>query len=220
MPIASEALSVSCSTLPDRRSPAAARRVVARPRGFTLVELLASITIIAILAALATPSFIGMIRDRRVVRAGLILVDTYREARTRALSRGNSVTVRWTSDGAGKGAVDVRETIIAPAGTGVTKACTTSDWTDGSTDTRAVSKYDFAGTTFDLAGMTFRTDAGAASSSGEICFAPDGRTFVRYVANGSFTLLAGVPSYEIVNTRTNFKRIVFVPPNGVARYQL
>ncbi len=192
-----------------------------RRRGYTLVELLAAIVIIALLAALATPSFIAMIRDRRVVRAGLFVIDTYREARTRGLSRGIAVLVRWRADGTGKGAMQIRESIIVAAGTGaVTKGCTKADWSDASTETREVSKLDFAGSAYELAEMKLFATDGSESQIGDVCYAPDGQAWVRYSDSGGWTQLTGVLRYEVTNTRTSFKRLVFVPPNGVARYQL
>jgi type IV fimbrial biogenesis protein FimT len=185
-----------------------------------MVEMLAAIMIIAVLAALATPSFIAIIRDRRVVRAGLYLADSYREARTRALSRGNSTLVRWRSDGAGKGTVEMYETIVSTTSASVPKACNTADWSIGSSDTRVISIYDFAGTTYELANMKLFSEQGAETAIADICFAPDGRSFVRYTDSGAMSPLTGVLHYDVVNTRTNFRRVVFVPPNGVARLQL
>lgn len=190
-----------------------------RVRGFTLVELLAAIVIIALLAALATPSFVAMIRDRRVVRSGLFLIDSYREGRTRALSRGVAVLLRWRADGNGRGAMTMREVIVS-TGNGVPKGCVTADWSDGSADTREVSKYNFAGSTYELADMKLFSTTGAESSVGDVCYSPDGQAYVRYSDNGAMTPLTGVLRYDITNTRTSFKRVVFVPPNGVARYQL
>ncbi|MEZ4302226.1 MAG: prepilin-type N-terminal cleavage/methylation domain-containing protein [Polyangiaceae bacterium] len=189
-------------------------------RGFTMVELLAAIVIIALLAALAIPSFIGMMRDRRVVRAALYMADTYRDARSRSLARGIAVSVRWTSDGAGKGIVELREATVFAPGAGLTRTCQTADWSSGSTDTRQVYSYNFAGTTYELAAMKLYDEGGVAVSFGEICFSPEGPAYVRYTANGTFASLAGVPHYEITNTRTGVLRTVFVPPNGVARLSL
>jgi type IV fimbrial biogenesis protein FimT len=189
-------------------------------RGFTLVEMLATIMIIALLAALATPSFIAMIRDRRVVRAGLYLADSYREARTRALSRGNSTLVRWRSDGAGKGTVEMYETIVSTTSAAVPKTCNTADFSLGSTDARVITTFDFAGTTYELANMKLYTDANAETTIADVCFSPDGRALVRYTDSGGMVPLTGVLHYDVINTRTNFKRVVFVPPNGVARLQL
>jgi type II secretory pathway pseudopilin PulG len=184
------------------------------------VELIASIVIIALLAALATPSFIAMMRDRRVAQVGVALADTYREARSRSLARGIAVAVRWQSDGAGKGTISIRETIVLPPGQGTTKACHTADWSSGSADTREVAIQNFAVSPFELASIQLFSEAGAGSPFGETCFAPDGRTHVRYSDAGVFLPLTGVPRFEVTNTRTQLKRTVYLPPNGVARVAL
>jgi Tfp pilus assembly protein FimT len=186
------------------------------------MELLASIVIIAVLAALATPSFIAMIRDRRVVRAGIQLADVYREARTRALSRGNAVIVRWQAGVGSKGLVEMRESVIAAAGAGTAAGCRTSatQWANGSATTREVKAFGFPGNTYELAQIKLFSEANAEAAFGEVCFAADGKTYVRYVDNAVFTQLKGVPHYEVINTQTTVKRLVYVPPNGVARLQL
>lgn len=188
-------------------------------RGFTLVELLAAIVIIGLLTALATPSFIAMMRDRRVASAAVILADTYREARTRALARGNAVLVRWTATGNGKGTLETRETMVQPVTLGPSKSCTGADWTAGSADTRAVYTLNFASSTYELASIQLVTDGGADTGLGEMCFSPDGRTWIRY-ANGPFSPLTGVPRYDVDNKSNGFRRQVFLPPNGVARVGL
>lgn len=182
--------------------------------------MLAAIVIIALLAALATPSFIAMMRDRRVTQVGISLADTYREARSRALARGIAVAVRWKSDGSGKGTIEIREALVLLPGQGVTKSCHTADWSTGSADTRMVTLQSFASSIYELADIKLFTQAGLDSPFGETCFAPDGRTLVRYSDGAAFEPLAGVPHFEVLNTQTNFKRIVHLPPNGVARLSL
>lgn len=188
-------------------------------RGFTLVELLAAIVIIGLLTALATPSFIAMMRDRRVARAAVILADTYREARTRAMARSNAVLVRWTATGDGKGTLETRETLVQPLTLGPSRGCNTANWAAVSTDTREVYNFNFAGSTYELAEIQLVTEGAADVGFGEMCFSPEGRTWIRY-ANGPFTQLTGVPRYSVVNKKSGFKREVFLPPNGVARVGL
>ncbi len=184
------------------------------------MELLTVVVIIGLLSALATPSFLAMIRDRRVASAAQLVADMHREARTRALSRGNAVLVRWVAAGSGKGTMEMRESIILPAGVGVVKSCTTADWVNGSADTRGVDVINFASGEYQLVEMKLLNENGADASFLEICFAADGRTYRRYQAVDSFLPLTGVPSFEVKNNRTNLKRTVFVPPNGVARLAL
>lgn len=166
------------------------------------------------------PSFVGMMRDRRVASTGQILADTYREGRAEALRRGIAVLVRWRSDGAGKGTIEMRQVVVPIAGTGVIKTCTTADFGSASTETRQVSFFSFVGTRYELASMAMLNEAGAAISFADVCFSPEGRAYRRYSESDPMTPLAGVPRYEITNTNTGSKRTVFVPPNGVARYKL
>src|SRR5262245_16029461 len=93
---------------------------------------------------MAMPSFVAMMRDRRVARAGQIVADVYREARAESLGRGIAVLVRWRSNGSGKGKIEIREVVVQPAGAGVPGTCTTANFANGAPDTRTVSLFDFA----------------------------------------------------------------------------
>ena len=62
-------------------------------RGFTLIELLVVVTIAAILAAIAVPSFMGLIANSTVSRAVNSFIGDTRYARGEAMRRGKSVTM-------------------------------------------------------------------------------------------------------------------------------
>lgn len=90
----------------DRRLKCAARRVVvvggSRPRimasmknhqrGFTIVELLVALTIVAILAAVAAPSFTSVVNNNRLAAQSNELLSAIQYARTEAIRTNARVT--------------------------------------------------------------------------------------------------------------------------------
>jgi type IV fimbrial biogenesis protein FimT len=203
------------------------------PRGFTLAEVLAVIVVIGVLASIASPSFIRLMRDRGVSRATMQVMDAYRTARARALERG-AIVVRF-SDAGGPGGVPrielyevVNQEVGAPPPT-----CNATSWGSGSQASRLLAGMNFspdpeaAPTTdgdesgaIELSPPVFTDPDGGPKAFADVCFTARGKTSIRYVAGDSFTDLTGVASVAMINKRTGFKRVVFIPPNSPARMAL
>ncbi|GGK10985.1 GspH/FimT family pseudopilin [Luteimonas terricola] len=69
-------------------------------RGFTLIELLVTVALLAILVALAAPSFANLINSNRLAGAANDIVAALQVARMEAIRRGQSVVICPSTDGA------------------------------------------------------------------------------------------------------------------------
>ena len=226
------------STLPHLR-----RRL--RSRGFTLIEMLAVLAMISLLVVLASPSFVRVLRDRRVNRAAMQLVDYYRTARTRAIGRGQQMLVTYSLVGnaathpGGTG----RITMVEPIVTNITGDTTTAGMvTPGpaptcnqvlwgtATATQQVAAFDIQNGLYDYTNITFFDDTQTKATYVEVCFSNTGRMWLREGGSPpldtAFHLVTGVPYFFVQNydPSTGIKqgpdRWVYVPPNGMARMRL
>lgn len=203
--------------------PSASRRPARRrtARGFTLAETMTVVVLIAIFAGLASPSFIRLMRERRVNRIAQEVSELYRLARMRALGRGSAVLVRFTDKGGKLGGplYEVREAVVKDTLL-PSSSCFATDWKNASTTSTAIAQLDTGSPKEGerVAGHIFFAGTTAASTY-EICFSPRGRTYAR-AGEGIFTALTTPPSITVTNDTSGNVRTVFIPPSGVARLTL
>lgn len=71
----------------------------ARARGFTLVEMMVTVAVIAIVGAIAVPAFSNMIRHNRVVSSSNEMIAALQLARSEALARRSTTALCASNDG-------------------------------------------------------------------------------------------------------------------------
>jgi type IV fimbrial biogenesis protein FimT len=214
-----------------------------RSAGFTLVELLIVLALIALLVVIASPTSAQLMRDRRVSRAGSLIVDYFRTARTMAIGRGQPMLVSWNSAGVlanvnpgGTGYLEVDEPIVTT--NNMANTCDMTQWrTAGATRALTNFQFDIQDGKYNYTSLTFYDESGNVQAGADLCFSPVGRMYIRTGAAGAvagaFTLVMGVPAFAVFNTFTNptlalspggvgsaGARWVFLMPNGTARVQL
>jgi type IV fimbrial biogenesis protein FimT len=224
-----------------------ARRARARARGFTLIEMLAVLAMMTVLIYTATPGVIGLMRDRRVNRAAMQIMDRLRRARTMAIGKGQPIVVRWNASGyhavidstAGTGGIQIWEPIVTTATTSSTNlnapggvyapvygSCLQTAWFTA--QTQMVDNFDIQTGLYNYTAVTFQDDTGATQVAyADFCFSGTGRMYLRTVPGGTFHAVLGVPSFAVFNLQTNpgmllniNTRYVYAPPNGAARMAL
>lgn len=68
-------------------------------RGFTLIELMVTLSVLAILTTLGVPSFMATIRDNRLATTANEMLTDLAYARSEAVTRGGSASLCASSDG-------------------------------------------------------------------------------------------------------------------------
>lgn len=191
-------------------------------RGFTLVELVVVVVIIAIFAALATPTIVQQLRDRHLREAAQKVAFLYRQARMRAMGRGSAVLVRFA-----EGRYVVFEAQMGGRQSNAACAalpfssCLGNTWSLAD-QSRAVDGFRAAdaGILKPIAlGMLGGANAETTVAALDVCFTPMGRVFSRESSKDEDTFQPMTNAYLATVTSSSLgrPRNVVIMPNGTAR---
>ncbi|MGE6474822.1 pilus assembly FimT family protein [Psychrobacter sp. NPDC078631] len=75
--------------------------------GFTLIELMVTIAVLAIIAAIATPSISIQLANQRVKSTAVILANALKEARVESTIRRQDITFSYDNDGDDAGKIEI-----------------------------------------------------------------------------------------------------------------
>ena len=126
-------------------------------RGFTMIELIVTVSVAAILAAIAVPSFVAMAQNQRRVAEVMDLVQALNNARSEATKQNSVAGVSVTANGSW--------------GNGYSVCCTSANAsveTIAPIDSRSTLTADLAGTA--PASVTFASNGAQTQSTGTVVF--------------------------------------------------
>lgn len=202
------------------------RSITGRNSGYTMVELMVVVIIIAVVAALTIPNITRRMQERRASEAAQRVAQLYQTARARAMGRGTAVTVRYTQPTA-QGAFEVLEAQRGPrAGGGCITlpepSCNATNWdTPGLQQFTSLTEFKIGGRgEYDNVHVTL-TQGGTSPTFVDVCFTPMGRTYVRKSQGLGFSSMTEVYEAKVGrmegSTALGRTRTVMILPNGSAR---
>lgn len=167
---------------------------------------------IAILAAVASPSFVKVMRDANLNRLNMQIAEVYRKAYVESAEQ-STFLVRWTGGNAPKIEL-VKATLDSATPTLVSpRRCNAIVWTDPEHTRQTISFSTNYIPKFATVG--FLINQNDEKPKADICYSQR-RAYVRY-DDGVFTELPGAARLYVKNTQTGVVRKVLVPSFGLPR---
>lgn len=191
-------------------------------QGFTILELLIVVTIIAVTAALAAPAMHGAIMERKGAEASLDLVRLGRQARSSALAYGRAHVIRYEAAEGGRFRVY----------RGIATSCNaaSNDWATfirddcGRAGTFCVDWLDLSESKWKLGSSVIQAVSTDGDALVDICYEPRGAVLHRTSSTARFSSLNTVSGGYIFQfqrldggTVTGVSRQVLVPLGGDPR---
>ena len=186
-------------------------------RAFTLLELVAVVSIITIFAALAIPSAVLQLRDRRVQEYARRIGLVYRQARMHALGRGSAVLVRFNG-----GDVTVHEARTGDTTGGANCAdlpvsTCRINWGNATLSREIDGVHKPTGGELSNISIGITDGADVAVPALDVCFTPMGRAFARTAFTADFAPNASAYIASVSRPGAGRTRRVALLPNGTAR---
>jgi type II secretory pathway pseudopilin PulG len=171
------------------------------------------IFMIALLAAVASPAFIRIMRDIGLSRLTMQIAEIYRRGYVESSERATYL-VRFSKPNGAVQIQTIRAALDTPTPTLVApRGCNTIAWNDPTLEQHT---YAFASTDKkDLADIGFLGPDNSVQTTADVCFARRA-AFVRY-NNGTFTQMVGAAKLTVKNLSNGRLRRVLVPSFGLPR---
>lgn len=205
--------------------PTSVRRTRAE-LGFSLLELMVVVTIIAVLSALVLPSMTQAMRERHAQEAAIDVVDLLREIRGRAMYRGRAQTVAVRQVGT---------TVRMEAYEGTESSCRLSRFRvaagTGFVEAEQVALLDLASAQYSRDSLASVISIPTGTRYLQLCFTPMGNTFfateeisipsTQWSNDNSAVGSGGAFQIDVFQARdgvvTGARRRVLIPLGGIPR---
>ena len=184
-----------------------------RLRGFTLTEVVVVILMIAIMATVASPAFVRMMRDSALSRINMQIAEIYRKAYIESAEQ-STYLVRWTGGNAPRIEL-IRATLDTPFPQLVSpRRCNAIDWNDPAHTKQTLG---FNGAEIgEYASVGYLTNTGELKTQADVCYSQR-KAFVRYNNQDSFVEMPAAGRIFVKNLKTNLTRRVLIPSYGLPR---